>query len=138
MTGAWTLHRYLCPHVEGRLGDSLDGEGRVAGWEGLCRHVRDEVFGRMGLDDAEIVALLCGGHVYGRCHPTASGYAGPWVEHPTAFSNEYATDMIEDDWTLVDHTSTWLDAQAKPPRDRSARPLHDRHAATCRRRVAAA
>ena len=47
-----------------------------------------QVFYRMGFNDAEIVALLCGGHVYGRCHPTASGYAGPWVEEPTKFSNE--------------------------------------------------
>ena len=36
---------------------------------------RIEVFYRMGFDDQEIVALLCGGHVYGRCHPSASGYA---------------------------------------------------------------
>ena len=34
---------------------------------------------------------------------------GPWVEYPTEFSNEYATDMIEDDWTLVSHGDTWLD-----------------------------
>ncbi|MGK3754897.1 MAG: cytochrome c peroxidase, partial [Bacillariaceae sp.] len=74
-------------------------------------HVRSEVFYRMGFNDQEIVALLCGGHVYGRCHPNASGYAGPWVEHPTEFSNEYAADMIEDEWTLVDHSDTWLDAQ---------------------------
>ena len=39
------------------------------------------------------------------------GYAGPWVEHPTQFSNEYAADMIEDEWTLVSHGDTWLDAQ---------------------------
>ena len=28
-----------------------------------------KVFYRMGLDDRDLVALLCGGHVYGRCHP---------------------------------------------------------------------
>jgi len=103
--------KYLCPHVQGNLGESTDAQGRVAGWEGLCTHVRQEVFYRMGFNDQEIVALLCGGHVYGRCHPTASGYAGPWVEHPTRFSNEYAADMIEDEWRLVDHSDTWLDAQ---------------------------
>ncbi|EED87450.1 predicted protein [Thalassiosira pseudonana CCMP1335] len=81
--------------------DDMDPEtGTVKGWEGLCTHVRNEVFYRMGFNDQEIVALLCGGHVYGRCHPNFSGYAGPWVEHPTQFSNEYAADMIEDDWTL--------------------------------------
>ena len=94
--------KYLCPYVgEDKLGDSLDATGKVFGWQGLCTHVRNEVFYRMGFNDQEIVALLCGGHVYGRCHPTFSGYAGPWVEHPTQFSNEYATDMIEDEWTLV-------------------------------------
>jgi len=103
--------KYLCPHVGGELGGQTDAEGRVLGWEGLCTHVRNEVFYRMGFGDREIVALLCGGHVYGRCHPTASGYAGPWVEHMTAFSNEYATDMLEDEWRLVDNTDTWLDAQ---------------------------
>lgn len=104
--------KYLCPHIEGAdLGTNLDTGGRVVGWEGLCSHVRNEVFYRMGFNDQEIVALLCGGHVYGRCHPNFSGYAGPWVEHPTQFSNEYATDMIEDDWTLVSNKDTWLDAQ---------------------------
>ena len=66
----------------------------------------------MGFGDREIVALLCGGHVYGRCHPGASGYAGPWVDlsEGNKFSNEYAADMIEDEWRLVDHSDTWLDA----------------------------
>ena len=104
--------KYLCPHVsDAQVGDSLDASGKVIGWEGLCSHVRNEVFYRMGFSDQEIVALLCGGHVYGRCHPNFSGYAGPWVEHPTQFSNEYATDMLEDEWTLVSHGDTWLDAQ---------------------------
>ena len=30
-------------------------------------------FERMGLQDREVVALLCGGHVYGRCHRERSG-----------------------------------------------------------------
>ncbi|CAB9528707.1 Putative heme-binding peroxidase [Seminavis robusta] len=104
--------KYLCPYVPGdSLGNSQDAAGRIVGWEGLCTHVKNEVFYRMGFNDQEIVALLCGGHVYGRCHPNFSGYAGPWVEHPTEFSNEYATDMLEDEWTLVSHADTWLDAQ---------------------------
>ena len=103
--------KYCCPHLsDDNVGSSLDPEtGTVKGWEGLCTHVRNEVFYRMGFNDQEIVALLCGGHVYGRCHPNASGYAGPWVEHPTQFSNEYASDMIDDEWTLVSHGDTWLD-----------------------------
>ena len=103
--------KYACPHLQGELGANMDSEGRVVGWEGLCTHVRNEVFYRMGFDDREIVALLCGGHVYGRCHPKASGYAGPWVDlsEGNKFSNEYAADMIEDEWRLVDHSDTWLD-----------------------------
>ena len=104
--------KYLCPYTPtDQLSNSLDASGKLIGWEGLCSHVRNEVFYRMGFNDQEIVALLCGGHVYGRCHPNFSGYAGPWVEHPTQFSNEYATDMIEDEWTLVSHGDTWLDEQ---------------------------
>ena len=102
--------KYCCPHLDdSNVSSSIDPDtGTVRGWEGLCSHVRNEVFYRMGFDDREIVALLCGGHVYGRCHPAASGYAGPWAEHPTRFSNEYATDMIEDEWTLVSHGDRWL------------------------------
>jgi peroxiredoxin len=104
--------KYLCPHIPNQdAAQGLDTHGRVFGWELLCNHLRQEVFYRMGFNDQEIVALLCGGHVYGRCHPTASGYAGAWVEHPTRFSNEYATDMIGDAWRLVDHSDTWLDEQ---------------------------
>ncbi|CAE7946189.1 alxA [Symbiodinium sp. KB8] len=75
-------------------GMEVDEEGRLKGWENLAQHIRD-VFGRMGITDREAVALICGGHVYGRCHPesTGSGYAGAWVEMPTLFSNEYAADM---------------------------------------------
>ena len=102
--------KYLCPHLDdSNVGSSIDPvTGTVKGWEGLCTHVRNEVFYRMGFNDREIVALLCGGHVYGRCHPNASGYAGKWVENPTVFSNEYAADMIEDEWTLVSHGDKWL------------------------------
>merc|ERR1712054_210183 len=63
----------------------------------------------MGLNEREAVALLCGGHVYGRCHPTSSGYAGAWVEEPTKFSAEYAADMVGDPWRMVTHEDAWLD-----------------------------
>ena len=32
------------------------------------------------------------------------------MEEGNKFSNEYAADMIEDEWRLVDHSDTWLDA----------------------------
>ena len=31
------------------------------------------------------------------------------MAEPTKFSNEYAADMLEDPWQLVDHSDTWLD-----------------------------
>ena len=46
------------------------------------------VFGRMGFDDQEIVALS-GAHALGRCHPLASGYSGPWTTTPVIFNNLY-------------------------------------------------
>ena len=52
--------------------DGVDAEGRPNGWQGLCTHIRDEVFYRMGFNDREIVALLCGGHV----RPLPSGGVG--------------------------------------------------------------
>lgn len=102
------------PHAEYGLmegfdrNEVLDSEGRIKGWENLAQHMRD-VFYRMGFNDREIVALMTGGHLWGRCHPEHSGYAGPWVEEMTKWSNEYAADMIEDDWRMVTHDDTWLD-----------------------------
>lgn len=49
-------------------------------------HVRC-VFGRMGFNDREMVALI-GAHAVGRCHKDRSGYDGPWTRAPTTFSNE--------------------------------------------------
>ncbi len=46
------------------------------------------VFNRMGFNDQEIVALS-GAHALGRCHASASGYAGAWTFTPTTFNNQY-------------------------------------------------
>lgn len=59
----------------------------------------------MGLTLQEACALICGGHLYGRCHPDRSGYAGKWVAEPTVWSNEYAADMIEDTWVFINKHS---------------------------------
>lgn len=100
--------------------ETVDEEGRIKGWEKLCKHIRDDVFYRMGFDDKEIVALLCGGHVYGRCHTESSGFAGAWVENMTLFSNEYAADMIEDEWIAVTNDSKMPDGGAVPEEIRPA------------------
>jgi len=102
-------------------GMEVDEDGRLKGWENVAAHVR-QVFGRMGFKDREAVALLCGGHVYGRCHPqeTASGYAGAWVENPTMFSNEYAADMVGDKWIAVTHDTVMPDGGQVPEEVRPA------------------
>jgi len=109
------------PGAEYGLADGMeiDGEGRLKGWENLAQHIRD-VFGRMGLSEREAVALICGGHVYGRCHPESSGYAGAWVENPTIFSNEYCKDMLDDKWMAVTHDTRMPDGGDIPPEVRPA------------------
>jgi len=52
------------------------------------------------------VALIAGGHSFGRCHPEVSGYAGPWQSNPGYFNNVYCKKLLEDDWTLVDRNMT--------------------------------
>ena len=55
----------------------------------------------VGERERELVALVCGGHLYGRCHPEHSGYAGPWIEDMTHWSNEYAADLVGDPFAAV-------------------------------------
>jgi len=89
------------PEAERGVCPGVDALGRVNGWEDNARHVR-QVFYRQGFNDKDIVALLCGGHVYGRCHTERSGYNGAWIKEPWKFSNEYAEDMVNDKWFVVD------------------------------------
>jgi cytochrome c peroxidase len=75
-----------CP-VDGRLPDASQG----------AQHVRN-IFYNMGFNDQEIVALA-GAHCFGRCHPTRSGYDGPWTRAPTTFSNHFFKELLENKWT---------------------------------------
>jgi catalase (peroxidase I) len=59
-------------------------------------HLR-EVFGRMGFNDREIVALS-GAHTVGQAHTDRSGYEGPWTPASTKFDNTYYTTLLETDW----------------------------------------
>mmetsp|Transcript_16963 Transcript_16963/g.19270 ORF Transcript_16963/g.19270 Transcript_16963/m.19270 type:complete len:508 (-) Transcript_16963:69-1592(-) len=106
------------PEAEHGLGTGLDDAGRINGWENLAAHIR-QVFSRMGFTDQETVALVCGGHVYGRCHPNLSGYAGAWVEEPYKFSNEYAADLIGDEWMYVEN-GTKVNGEPIPEETRPA------------------
>jgi len=87
-----------------------------------------EVFGRMDFDDREVVALIGGGHAFGKCHGacasgpgdgpdvapndpwpstcgvqtvTTSGFEGAWTSTPLRWSNEFFTQLINDNYTLV-------------------------------------
>eukprot|EP01084_Bolivina_argentea_P006422 12184_1 len=92
------------PYIKFRGGRSDDkakslcpANGRLPSAEGDAAHIRS-VFNRMGFNDEEIVALIGGGHVLGRCHKDRSGYDGPWVDNPTQFSNEYFEELFENKW----------------------------------------
>lgn len=93
--------------VDNKTIKQVDEEGRVEDWSKTAGHVK-QIFTRMGFNLREACALICGGHLYGRCHTDRSGYAGKWVEEPTVWSNEYAADMIEDTWIFVNQHSKML------------------------------
>lgn len=76
---------------DGRLPDADKGKP-----EATNAHLR-EIFGRMGFNDQELVALA-GAHALGRCHPDASGYVGPWSPTPTMFNNAYYTLLLNLKW----------------------------------------
>lgn len=74
-----------------------------------------EAFSRMGFNDTETVALVGGGHAYGKCHGACSdppcgtgigpdtftsGFEGQWTSTPTVWSNEYFHNMFDFNWTL--------------------------------------
>lgn len=91
------------PQIPVRLGRGDDNDGRRCPANGRlpdatqgAAHLRD-VFGRMGFNDQEIVALS-GAHTLGSCHRVRSGFDGQWTSKPLAFDNEYFVNLITKQW----------------------------------------
>lgn len=56
-------------------------------------------FARMGFTaDAQVVALIGGGHSVGRGHTELSGYSGAWTVLPTRFTNGFFTELLTQTW----------------------------------------
>jgi cytochrome c peroxidase len=99
VTAIKTMEGPVIPWSSGRV-DAMDPsavppEGRLpkadSGKPGSdpsdADHLR-QIFGRMGFNDQDIVALS-GAHALGRCNIPNSGYDGKWTPTPTTFSNIY-------------------------------------------------
>lgn len=54
-----------------------------------------EKFDKMDMNDQETVALIGGGHAFGRCHASRSGFDGAWTTNPSLFSNQYFTLLMD-------------------------------------------
>jgi catalase-peroxidase len=99
------------------------GEPNLAGAAATVR----EVFGRMDWHGRELVALIGGGHTFGKAHgattdspgktpaecpfapwagatgmkAVTSGFEGPWTEEPTKWDNKYFQYLVDFDWEPV-------------------------------------
>mmetsp|Transcript_38057 Transcript_38057/g.101429 ORF Transcript_38057/g.101429 Transcript_38057/m.101429 type:complete len:657 (-) Transcript_38057:25-1995(-) len=64
------------------------------------------VFGNMDFtNDTETIALIAGGHTFGKCHQDRSGFEGAWTSTPTQWSGSYIENLLAINWTLSDNPS---------------------------------
>ena len=99
------------------------GEPDVAGAAATIR----DVFGRMDWHGRELVALIGGGHTFGKAHGAStaspgeppnkcpfapwngntgmaavtSGFEGPWTENPIQWDNKYFQYLVEFEWEAI-------------------------------------
>jgi len=52
----------------------------------------------MGMNDIETAALVAGGHAFGECHLTTSGFNGPWTTTPSVWSYEFLSATLNEEW----------------------------------------
>jgi len=100
--------RVLGPE-EGYLGPArkpVTKENEKKEWVEVAKAIREWFCGRLGTTEQYTVALISGGHSFGRCHPDISGYAGPWQSNPGYFNNVYCKKLLTEDWKVVDSTCT--------------------------------
>ena len=49
-------------------------------------------------NDTETIALIAGGHTFGKCHCDRSGFEGAWIFTPTHWSVSYIENLLDLDW----------------------------------------
>jgi len=81
---------------DGRLPDADKGTP-----EKTAKHLRYDIFYRMGFTDKDIVALS-GAHALGRCNTFNSGYDGFWTPTPVLLTNAYYSLLLNVPWKLRD------------------------------------
>jgi len=58
-----------------------------------------EKFEKMDMNDQETIALIGGGHAFGRCHAQYSGFDGAWTTNPITFNNEYFNFLLSQSYS---------------------------------------